>query len=82
MDSEGLGFVLFFKSDLNWHLIVIRVIGSTVNDLNPFKMQVFVKSTGKHSICYIVSVLKDSAGFSEALLRSGYRCGLWARIAG
>lgn len=45
----------------------MRVIGSTVNDLNPFKMQVFVKSTGKHcSVNYVVSVPEDSAGFSEA----------------
>lgn len=60
-------------------MFVIRVIVSTVYDLNHFEVLSICEAHWNCSISRIVSVPEDSAGFSEAVLGNDCMCGLWAQ---
>ena len=77
----GFSFLSCIHNLLKSSKFVIIIIVSIVYDLNHFRILVLVTPTGKRcSVSGVVFILKDSAGFRQAMLGSGDTYGLWAQL--
>ena len=76
----GFSFLSCIHNLLKSSKFVIIIIVSIVYDLNHFRILVLVTPTGKRSVSGVVFILKDSAGFRQAMLGSGDTYRLWAQL--